>query len=69
MSLLDVNPANISAALARIRDHVRETPVVEIDGADWIPEGAVPVRPIDLATSRRLGASSISSFACRSGEP
>jgi threonine dehydratase len=31
----DVTPATISAALARIRDHVRETPVAEIDGADF----------------------------------
>jgi threonine dehydratase len=31
----DVNPENISAAFARIKDHVRETPIVEIAGADF----------------------------------
>ncbi len=31
---LQVNPTSISAAFARIKDHVRETPIVEIDGAD-----------------------------------
>ena len=30
----DVTPATISAAFARIRDHIRETPVVAIAGAD-----------------------------------
>jgi threonine dehydratase len=35
----DVTPAGISAALARIRDHIRETPVVAIAGADFgLPE-------------------------------
>jgi hypothetical protein len=29
-----VDPTSISAALARIRNHIRETPIVEIDGAD-----------------------------------
>ena len=31
----DVDPARISAAFARIKDHIRETPVVAIDGADF----------------------------------
>src|SRR5690349_8323108 len=31
----DVNPATISAAFARIKEHVRETPVVATDGADF----------------------------------
>jgi threonine dehydratase len=31
----DVDPARISAAFARIRDHIRETPIVEIAGADF----------------------------------
>jgi threonine dehydratase len=31
----DVTPATISAAFARIRDHIRETPVVAIAGADF----------------------------------
>src|ERR1700733_3709273 len=35
----DVTPATISAASARIKDHIRETPVVAIAGADFgIPE-------------------------------
>jgi threonine dehydratase len=35
----DVTPATISAAFARIRDHIRETPVVAIAGADFgIPQ-------------------------------
>jgi threonine dehydratase len=37
----DVTPANISAAFARIREHVRETPVVAIAGADF---GIPPAR-------------------------
>src|SRR5207344_2667820 len=31
----DLDPASISAAFARIKDRIRETPVVEIDGADF----------------------------------
>src|SRR5262245_27115011 len=31
----DVTPASISSAFARIEDHVRQTPVVEIDGAGF----------------------------------
>ncbi len=31
----DVNPASISATLARIRPHIRETPVAEVDGAEF----------------------------------
>jgi len=35
----DVTPATISAAFARIRDHIRETPVVAIAGTDFgIPQ-------------------------------
>ena len=30
----DVNPASISSAFARIKEHIRETPIVEIGGAD-----------------------------------
>jgi len=33
--LSPLNPATISAALSRIKRHIRETPVVEIDGADF----------------------------------
>jgi len=36
-----VNPGAISAAFARIRGHVRETPVVAVDGADF---GLAPMR-------------------------
>ena len=36
-----VNPAAISEAFARIRGHVRETPVVAVDGADF---GLAPMR-------------------------
>jgi threonine dehydratase len=36
-----VNPAAITEALARIRDHVRETPIVAVDGADF---GLAPMR-------------------------
>jgi threonine dehydratase len=35
----DITPATISAAFARIRDHIRETPVVAIAGTDFgIPQ-------------------------------
>jgi threonine dehydratase len=36
-----VNPARISEAFARIRAHVRETPVIAVDGADF---GLAPMR-------------------------
>src|ERR1700724_3507027 len=36
-----VNPATISRAFERIRAHVRETPVVAVDGADF---GLAPMR-------------------------
>src|SRR5690348_1726572 len=33
-AMTSVNPETISAAFARIRSHVRETPVIALDGAD-----------------------------------
>ncbi len=41
MDTVTVNPAAISRAFARIRGHVRQTPVVAVDGADF---GLAPMR-------------------------
>lgn len=41
MDAVTVTPQTISQAFARIRDHVRETPVVAVDGADF---GLAPIR-------------------------
>src|SRR6185437_6832228 len=41
MDAVTVDRASISQAFARIRDHVRETPVVAVDGADF---GLAPMR-------------------------
>ena len=41
MGTVSVTPAAISAAFERIRGHVRETPVIAVDGADF---GLAPMR-------------------------